>query len=106
MFKHQLGDRYDDDDDNVNDDDDDDSDDFTPLKQYQKKQRLPAQPKRGRGRPKKIRDPADELAAGSNWRNRKIHKCPHCVKKFTRRSHVTVHVRKRHGFECSICNTR
>lgn len=97
----------DDDDDDDEDDVNDDSDDYTPAKAYQKKQRQPTQPKRGRGRPKKIRDPVDEqLANGSNWRNRKIYKCQHCVKKFTRRSHVTVHVRKRHGFECAICNTR
>lgn len=102
------------DDDGVDDDDDDfdinedDSDDFTPAKAYKRNQKVtPGQPKRGRGRPKKIRDPVEEGAAeGSNWRNRKIHKCPHCIKKFTRRSHVTVHVRKRHGFECSICNSR
>lgn len=94
----------------VDDDDidinEDDSDEFTPAKAYQRNRRLPGQPKRGRGRPKKIRDPADEIVDGSNWRNRKIHKCPHCIKKFTRRSHVTVHIRKRHGFCCSICNSR
>lgn len=107
IIKFQLGDNEDDgdDDDEDIDNDEDDSDDFTLAKLYQKKQKLPGQPKRGRGRPKKIRDPAEEQDR-ANWRNRKIHKCPHCIKKFTRRSHVTVHVRKRHGFECSICNTR
>lgn len=104
-----LGENEEDDDDDDDADignDDDDSDEFTPAKHYKKKPKLePGQPKRGRGRPRKIRDPAEELEKG-NWRNRKIHKCSHCPKKFTRRSHVTVHIRKRHGFECSICNTR
>lgn len=108
MFKFLLGENEEDDDDDDDADfgnDGDDSDEFTPAKHYHK-QKLPAgQPKRGRGRPRKIRDPAEELDK-ANWRNRKIHKCPHCTKKFTRRSHVTVHIRKRHGFECSICNTR
>lgn len=98
----------DNDDDGDDDFDIDDSDDYTPAKAYQKKQRNQAQqPKRGRGRPRKIRDPdVLEKGKGANWRDRKTNKCPYCIKKFTRRSHVTEHIRKRHGFECNICNTK
>lgn len=80
--------------------DNDDGDDYVPYKDS-KRQNFASQPKRKRGRPRKIRDP-DEVKR----KRGRIFKCPHCIKSFTRRHRVTIHIKLRHGFECSICNLK
>lgn len=86
---HEDGDDNDDDDEEDEDEDEDDNgDEYLPTKTYNKSNWI-HQPKRKRGRPKKIRPP-DEInldkSKQRNWREGKIFKCPHCVKKFTRRT--------------------
>lgn len=83
--------------------DDDDGDNYTPAKDY-KGQNMRSQPKRKRGRPRKIRDPNEPTR--KKCRNGRVFKCPHCVKSFTRRYRVAIHIRLRHGFECTICNLK
>lgn len=65
--------------------------------------------KRKRGRPKKIRS-NEELefvkAKRKNLRAGKMFKCPHCVKTFTRQHRVSIHIKLRHGFECTICSLK
>lgn len=86
--------------------DGDDGDEYTPKKAYRRKNLEIKQPKRKRGRPKKVRS-AEELKfikeKKENWRAGKIFKCPHCQKKFTRQHRVSIHIKLRHGFECATC---
>lgn len=94
------------------DDEDDDGDDYTPAKSYKRKDLAAVQPKRKRGRPRKQRTTEEtsqksmKKVKHNNWREGKVFKCPYCVKKFTRRHRVSVHIRLRHGFECAICNLK
>lgn len=103
------GDDVDDSDDVDDIGDGDDGDDYTPSKAYRRKDLETQQPKRKRGRPKKIRT-AEELklmkAKKENWRAGKIFKCPHCPRSFTRRQRVSIHIRLRHGFECATCTLK
>lgn len=105
-----LDDSYKDDAENGDDDDEDDGDDYTPAKAYHRKELEALQPKRKRGRPRKFKtkEQAEQQKKikRENWRTGKIFKCPHCVKTFTRRHRVSVHIRLRHGFECAICNLK
>lgn len=89
--------------DEADDNDDIDVDEYTPAKDYKRKTLETDQPKRKRGRPRKIRDPNEPP---KNYRKGKIFKCPHCVKSFTRRHRVAIHIRLRHGFECVTCNLK
>lgn len=79
-------------------DDDDDDDDFAVKK------KAPPTEKRGRGRPKIVRTPSEEAL----WQRRDYGRfdCPYCVKFFTQRKRVNVHIRTRHGFECSSCGAK
>lgn len=97
------------DNDTDNDTDDDDGDEYTPARAYQFKSSTILPPKRPRGRPRKIhRVPDDDRHGGKrmNWRDGKVFKCPYCVRKFTRRNRVNVHIQIRHGFECAVCNVK
>lgn len=88
---------------------DDDSDEYTPQKDYKKRLCFVEKLKRKRGRPKKIRSPAeyeDGKRKKKNWREGKIFKCPHCVKTFTRRHRVSIHIQLRHGFDCPVCQLK
>lgn len=86
-----------------------DLDEYTPAKAYKRKDLETSHIKRKRGRPKKIKS-NEELECvkvkRKNLRAGKIFKCPHCVKTFTRQHRVSIHIKLRHGFECSICNLK
>lgn len=94
------------------DDEEDDGDDYTPAKAYHRKDldASASQPKRKRGRPRKYKTKEEaehqKKIKHKNWRDGKIFKCPYCVKTFTRRHRVSVHIGLRHGFECAICNLK
>lgn len=93
-------------------DDDEDTDDYTPAKAYRRKDLDTSQPKRKRGRPRKYpkltKEEANRMKKSKreNWREGKIFKCPHCVKTFTRRHRISVHIQLRHGFACNVCDLK